>query len=478
MKKNILSFVCASLLLLLVNTGCSNNENKRQNNSTESQIQLSSQDNNQIPNQENSGQAKSKKLNYDFLILESDEVGFSEELAWFPYSEGEKKSSIQSKDVKYGCVNKDGKMLFAIEGASYCPTPFENGYSHVISGDGLKVSVINQEGRIISSYNRVAKTYDKNINAEKKQGDFSNCCVAFGFGYSVIQKKNADFNSASYTYEINDPNSNSVYSFTTEELEEIETTYLGQGVFLFKNYGMFFSKSGKWVNYTTDKQFPSDINMIHYETVYDDSDGENTLEVKYLNSEGEKVSTGKISREKYGWDVNVTPVKNNISIIYSTRSNNYTIFNVSDNTLSKLDDSTYIENIAEDSEFFVEKDEAVVTMKGKDKLNYVASFDSKWNNYMMPTAYDRTVSESCKRVILDKNNVYNFDGRKLFSLSEKWYLSGAMGGEVYGYNNDVLIVTKKKQDSKRVYAVLDLDGAELFDTETIETSNLRMIELT
>lgn len=466
MKKIIIIFISLIYLLAFISTSdCSMNKESTTNNSSQFRSESLKQD--------SSTSTSDKQYFFDFSGMNSEDVGFYDDVSWFRFLRETPGSTINSADFNYGCVDKNGKMLFEVSGVQK-PTFFENGYSHLLSNDGLKVTVINKKGEVLSSYNTISTTYDNNINAEIQKGDLSNCCISYGYGCSVVKKDNSTFKESNNEYIIYDANMNNLYSFSTDKNEEIEVSYLGQGVFVFKNKGMFFAKSKKWADYSTNKKFSCGINMIYYDTIYNTVDGNDTMEIQYLNSNGEIISTGTLSRKEYGWDSVSTPVVNNMSLIYDNHSGNYIIYNLEKGTFSKLTDKTYLNGITDDSQIFIDNGEIIITINGEDGKNYVISFDSEWNLYMIPTEYDKIIDESCGRVIIDMDKIYNLDGRKIFSLVEDLYIYNADFRTKY--NEDILIV-KKKDNNSKVYAALDLDGNEVFNTDNIDisTSNTLII---
>lgn len=394
---------------------------------------------------------------------------YSEGLMWIEY----KVTDTHEDNSRFGCVDKNGKLQFYIDNKEVCsvPTPFENGYSHIESKDSTVVSVLDKKGFICSSYNKLNIT---DIGSERStKGDTSNCCVAYGYGYSVVQKHYSGFSDNYYEYIVFDPNGKKLYSFTTEDDEEIKVTHLGQGVFCFKNKGTFFCQGKKWTEYQTSNEFPSNAEMVYYNTEYgEDDNGNDTLEILFLTPKGEKISTGKLSREEYGWDSQATNVFNNIAVIYNYEYDNVFSYNVKEKTFKKLNDDTYYNQMSEDTEFILSGECIVANMKGEDDGKYYAVFNKNMDILVTPVKYTSQIDVYDNRIIVDFDSVYDLYDNFIFSFSENECEADAW----CRLNDGVIFVPKENTNNdEKEYVLFDNNGKKVFESNEIDSLSAKEI---
>lgn len=442
MKKSVITLLLIAVITILSLNGCSPT-NPTENDGLVSQNYAQSTDN--------------KKILFDLSAL--SETKYSEGVVWLRYTENDKISSVESENnFKYGCVDKSGKMLFYTE-ASKQPMDFHNGYTHIETNDGTTVSVVDKNGKIHSSYNKLNVTdYG---NSKEIVGNETYYCVAYGYGFSVVQEQHSDFDASYYEYKVFDADAKKLFDLKIDE--ETEVKHLGQGVFVFKNQGMFFSKSRKWKEYEIYNEFDDEAEMIYYDTDYDDSD--DTARLKFLTAKGKLITSPKISRADSGLRQATSVYK----YICFVKGNDYYIYDLSQNIFNHLNETKYSDKISGDSTVFLEKNRLIITMHGEDDNLYAAVFDKKWNVIMKPIQCDN-ISESSERIIIDLDKVYDLDGNQLFTLSNNGYKY--LYGFPPSYSNDVLLVEKTNNaDESKIYAALDLNGKELYNTQNLAPSS-------
>ncbi len=412
-----------------------------------------------------------------------DIENFSEGLAWVQYGDSPK---------YWGCINREGKMLFQYScndiddtAALNVPTPFSNGYSYLKSKDGQKIYVINKNGDLCSNY-----AYDE--------------VVAHGDGYTVIQKHHSDYNTAYYLYTIYNFQGDVLDTYKTNNDSEIAVNYCGKGVFAFEddyetkefffdeyyyktNY--FFSESKTWVKteygnqdevYFYDNTALLEVNYVS---------GDYRAELIFMDTNGSITKVGV--KGDYGWNFQTSGVLDNVCLLYDCSSdnvNNMVIYDLDTKSFKQLTDQDILSKInveyLEKSTTAFNNNIIILKLVGKDNEDYIAAFDKEWSQILAPIKAESYSPTSSERFIVDDTEVYDTNCNIVYNINEKGYhltYTSYLSSPIYSDN--VLWVTEEENDisenkdffghsntEKSNFAALDKDGNLLFDS--IDTTNV------
>lgn len=425
----------------------------------------------------------------DYLYLTSN---YSDGVSWLKYCDASaKEKSKEGIHSKYGCIDKNGELLFYFDATIITgePSNFSNGYSYIESNSGEKLTVIDTTGNICSTYNLVSESYDGFTTT--KSGNLDNYCVAYGDGYEVVQTHESSFDNNAYTYTVYDANNNQVYQLSQKPQNEIAVKYWGHGVFSFKNTGFYYAYSNVWVDdeyAKPDGEFNWDMRFSDVE--YGDSfkDGDNwdyDVYLEYIDDLGNSISTKVLSRKKLGWNIISTNVYNNRCIIYGYpndgKISKMYIYNFEDDSIVQLTDERYLNQLSEDFKYYFMDNRIVLTMKGQDSKRYYCMFDFEWNVIAEPKEFSY-IDVSAKRIIRDFKEVYDENGSLLFEIDDN-YVHSITGAEysVFSpptFQDDVLVVQTALDDryngiflGSLGFAVYDLNGEILFNELSMSNAN-------
>lgn len=218
-RKGTLLILMFLMIFICVATGCAPDENAVDSNEVSSNG-ATSDERVDTPEPEHGFEAQ---------MVVTDVENFSSGLAWIHYGTG---NTIDDEHY-YGCIDKEGKVLFAyprdsineksefIKGAAYiAQTPY---YSYT-RAEGAEYYIINEQGEILAS--SVASDFDS--------------IVTYGGGYFVCYEDRSDFSGASSCYKVIDSTGAVVKEiiygkdeFSHSDYRNNNPTYAGDGIFMF-----------------------------------------------------------------------------------------------------------------------------------------------------------------------------------------------------------------------------------------------------
>ena len=446
------------LVCIVCLTGCSNGSlqnNTSKTSGRESNLNTSSANNN------GNTETKSSHKTYDPINTTNAGFNFSEDLAWVKYNDGQD---------YYGCIDNSGKMLFRCSAENLSnATIFENGYS------GLEKTDVNLEAK---TSNTTCTIIDKN---GKVYGTYSNV-TAYGYGYTVVETYTSGYNEAYYQYDIYSPSGEIVYTYNTETNEKASVGYHGEGVFCIRDNNekvVYFAKKEKeWECSGADLDdlyFNDGIAVI--ET------GEKAMAI--IKSDGEITAKGDRKNSRVYDNCLVYADLDGAKSVETYDLQKETVFQM---------ESEYAENlkVVDTSPGYMmhpapsyNKDGILFSFKGADGLNYCGLFDYELNCKLEPTkATDYIANQNGTFVIYNgSNTLYDKNGNKLYSFSEKGYNIVVNSSDKY-----VLVIGNKGQatldkDTLKIsgdatkynFAVLDEKGEVVFDS--IDTSSVKTIDI-
>lgn len=402
---------------------------------------------------------------------------FSEGLAWIKYGKS---------PIYMACIDKKGNLIFQYD-ADECnsPTKFSNGYSYFYGGArNTKIYVVNKNGDICSSYNRVyEEKYDRTTTT---YGDQSNYAVAYGNGYTVVQVHYSDFDSAHYEYDIYNPDGTILYTYKTEVDTAVSVRYCECGVFSFeadKTY-FYFTNSEKWIQYDYDKdiEFYNDLVLIDKSTILDSKGNIIEIDLSEIKNLYNKENISKI----YGNSViSFGQTKYDVEkdkIYYALTS-----YNISEKKMYYCKDNSIIDKI--DWENFkslnnFNNDCFAVPLVGADGIDYVAVLDYELNVLIEPIPYSSYEVHSNGICTIQNSGIisfYDINGNIVSSLTDKIRSFETTNPNTniveYKYEDDFFIFGNfnSSSDDKNNFAAFDKDGNLLFDT--IDITNVVTKEL-
>lgn len=380
---------------------------------------------------------------------------YNDGLAWVKYIDN-------GSNEYYGCIDETGKMLFRYKADNIgIVSDFENNYSYFKSNDKTTLYVVNKNGDMCSSYN-----------------DF----VAYGYGYTVVEKHHSDFDSEYYEYSIYDSEHNCVNTVKFDK--EINVKYCGEGVFDFDSK-LFFSQNEKMIDYNYDRS-SYDKNIKFYNGIaYVENDcleiRSSYITIKPTGEINELENIDGILNEK----LQSTNIYSNSLLIYEEDTPKLATYNVNTQSVTYLKDESVLQRLEThyDGSFnsldispLMNEKGIILRLVGDDGFGYVIISDYEFNFKTEPTKYDEC--KIYKNGICEIDSViYDMDGNQLFSLFDY--------EEVISDSNDVLMVCCKNSSistdkdyyddphdnlKKSNFVALSKDGKLLFDS--IDTLNV------
>lgn len=399
---------------------------------------------------------------------------YHDSLAWVKYGEN---------DQYWGCIDKDGKMLFQYscndleETDLFIPPAFENGYTYLKSTIGTQIFVINKSGDIVGSFDTPA---------------------AYGYGYTVVENHYSDFDSAYYEYLIYNPDGDKVETLKTADDSELAVNYCGDGVFSFKsssgiNNYLFFAKKDKLIDYnyicaSVDDSIKFNNGLaLTVNNSYDlkpsfviiDSDGK----ITEIDAKDEHAHY----REKYtmfGAKRENQLIYGNSIIYYDEDKPKLSSYNVTNDSFSDFKDEKTLEKLEThysgsfshvDISPSFNNDGFLISLVGADGLGYVTILDYSMSMQIEPIQGDSFEAYDNGTCSID-TTIYDMKGNKLYTLSDRGYEKVISDSDdilfVCGYQSDVSIDKDyfDNNGDKCNFAALDKNGNILFDK--IDISNV------
>lgn len=454
------------LVCIVCLTGCSNGSlqnNTSKTSGRESNLNTSSANNN------GNTETKSSHKTYDPINTTNAGFNFNEDLAWVKYTDGQD---------YYGCIDNSGKMLFRCSAENFSnATIFENGYS------GLEKTDVNLEAK---TSNTTCTIIDKN---GKVYGTYSNV-TAYGYGYTVVETYTSGYKEAYYQYDIYSPSGKIVYTYNTETNEKASVGYHGEGVFCIRDNNekvVYFAKKEKeW------KCNGADLDDLYFnDGIAVIETGEKTMAI--IKSDGEITEFEKSKITAKGDRKNSRVYDNCLVYADLDGAKSVETYDLQKETVFQME-SEYAENlkVVDTSPGYMmhpapsyNKDGILFSFKGADGLNYCGLFDYELNCKLEPTkATDYIANQNGTFVIYNgSNTLYDKNGNKLYSFSEKGYNIVVNSSDKY-----VLVIGNKGQatldkDTLKIsgdatkynFAVLDEKGEVVFDS--IDTSSVKTIDI-
>ena len=394
---------------------------------------------------------------------------FNEDLAWVKYTDGQD---------YYGCIDNNGKMLFRCSAENFSnATIFENGYS------GLEKTDVNLEAQ---TSNITCTIIDKN---GKVYGTYSNV-TAYGYGYTVVETYTSGYKEAYYQYDIYSPSGEIVYTYNTETNEKASVGYHGEAVFCIRDNNekvVYFAKKEKeW------KCNGADLDDLYFnDGIAVIETGEKTMAI--IKSDGEITEFEKSKITAKGDRKNSRVYDNCLVYADLDGAKSVETYDLQKETVFQME-SEYAENlkVVDTSPGYMmhpapsyNKDGILFSFKGADGLNYCGLFDYELKCKLEPTkATDYIANQNGTFVIYNgSNTLYDKNGNKLYSFSEKGYNIVVNSSDKY-----VLVIGNKGQatldkDTLKIsgdatkynFAVLDEKGEVVFDS--IDTSSVKTIDI-
>lgn len=448
MKRITCIFLCAFILICLL---CSCNTNSGKNT---------------ITNKENKQSSTTEKENSNISETETIENvnkidDFSEGLAWINYGD---------EPSYWGCINKQGEILFTFNKDEYVsPSEYNNGYSYIESAGGLQLHVIDKKGSICSSYDVKVEEYDGHFTTTITNGEEH--VVAYGYGYTVVQTHKADFDEAYYLYSIYDANGNVLDTYKTKNDEEISVNYCGKGIFYLdyddkRHY--FFAETKKWV----DTEYSGIDDVKFY-------DNYALLDIAYINEDayrGEFIFMdleGNIKKTKisdlYGWDYGVNSLYDDVCLFIDSNSTLCT-YDIKTNTFSKLTNENYLSKVDwERCDEIIYNDNAIIVpLIGEDNEDYLIVFDKEWNTVIEPFKATQFSKINDDRFIIDNKLIYDTDGNLICDVTTNNMLSVRTYYDGVTIANDTEDAYIFAYGSNQYFSFkfLDTNGKELFENIT------------
>lgn len=455
--------ICTILCLVIVGlVGCNNNE-KLNEVDKETEYNMS---------ESITEDQADQKLTLTNMRVQSE---YSDGCAWMWLSSDEY-SSLN------GIVNKEGKVIavFSTDNQRNYKghSEFEDGYATIIFD--TEVDILDTNGDIIST----------------QQLDEENKLVAYGAGYTVIEKHIHDFDYNSYEYIFYNPNGEEVTKYVPKDRESKEVIHMGGGVFCFdttteagdNTNDIYFSKTNKWIQKrigNARNDVPVTFGKSDKRVISCNEDGEGGI-LTIIDKDG-NVTEHRLS---------IKPENTDTIIAYSLVSNNYCLLVDGDSyfhgdSLSVLDlntgkqikmSDTYFNKVTQKvnwySEFkiYFDNDVFSVPLWGDDGEFYIGLFDVNCNLLFDPIRVDsyRDYSFSDGRLVVRQEDediieVYSIDGQKLYTVNEV--------GE-YGSGDDK---TQEYSDNIFLDITSDLVNIQIYDLDgnipytTLDTTDTKIL---
>lgn len=374
-----------------------------------------------------------------------------------------------------GAIDHEGKMLFRVEDFPMDFTDFSNGYAHLMGeyrdDDSIgEMSVIDTGGNITAHY-----LLDDNSRI-----------LSYGDGYVFMEKYDADFYSAGYTYTIFSPEGNVLQTIETEdEMSQLEyLRYIGKGVFSTIDHVFFSEKNmtkimptGFWYN---KSYFYEDKAVVGTAICQpNDENGGCSRQIVLMDTEGELEYVDLAP----GWEgfISTLALKDNLCFVGNEAGSNAAVYNFDDQSFKIIEQEFGSKIVYPKTPLLFEDGKIALKLEGSDGNYYVAVFDQDLNLLVEPIkASDFAFSED-RLIINDDVNekalVYDGNGNLLFSVSDKghdeiWpYSEGVASVNVPSNGNDSHLAKSNDVYGKwcafgpgaRYPGYLDKDGNLLFD---------------
>lgn len=371
---------------------------------------------------------------------------YSEGLAWIKY---------ENKNGDFwGCINKSGEVVFDLSADDIIKvTPFSNGYAYIEQNECYKT--IDNTGKTVATYNI----------------DDKNSVLAFGDGYVLSKKYQADFDSSEYTISVHNIDGSIIDSFSDDYINYDLYNYCGKGVFELSNsYDevRFFSiNSKKWIDYemdTTNCYYGRNVNFYDDKMLVGIIYTDDNYSFEYMDT------NGNFTSDKFGdwntdfgyiWKKEPGPINDGV-LAFNCGSDEYVglfSFDFSTGTMKKIPD-TYRDKVIDDDlhkPLMFEDGCISLLLRGSDDETYVGLFDSNWKAIMEPIKIsdDGYFPVSCERLVVKTTTetvVYDLSGQVVFTPSNNGYYN------ILPYADDVARVEGESQPT-----YLDKEGNLLFD---------------
>lgn len=418
-KNIVISLFSLSALLI---TGCTKNETENVQPDETIQVEEKTREETSVEEQ------IADEISSETVIPDSLGLGeYSEDRAWVSFqTEGD-------EEFKYGCIDKNGKMIFYISGADTADSTtvsYSNGYSYFKNGDTLYLLDLN--GNLVNEYQS-----SDNISIK-----------AYADGYVWTEEYTSGFDSAFYTYILFDPEGTILAKFEHSGTEPIaELYYYSCGVWGYDTQNLdgesiqrfYCSDADKWVESTIaannhEIYFYEDSAVIGIE--YEDPDETGyRARLCLLDTSGSLREVPISDDLGWNWD-NPNFVNEGYCVLEEYES--YLIsYNLSTGEFSKMENeySERVKGSALPEIRMFDNGRIAMTLTGNDEENYVALFDDSWNMIGEPLKYVKYNFSDGMLIVLDwilddsgngyqeYLSVYNSDGEKIFSPTENGYVS-------------------------------------------------------
>ena len=418
-KNIVISLFSLSALLI---TGCAKSETE--NIQPDETIQVEEK-----AREETSSEEQTTEESLGKIVI-SDSLGlykYSEDRAWVSFqTEGD-------EEFKYGCIDKEGKMIFYISGADSTDSEavsYSNGYSYFKNGDTLYLFDLN--GNVVNEY----------------QSSVDISIKAYADGYVWTEEYTSGFDSAFYTYILYDPEGTALTKFEHSGTESIdELYYYSRGVWGYDTQNsdgesiqrFYCSDTYKWVESTIaaknhDIYFYDDnaVIGIKYE---DPSETGYRARLCLLDTSGNLTEVPISGELGWNWD-NPNFINEGYCVLEEYEA--YLIsYQLSTGKFSKMENeySERVKGSALPEIRMFDNGRITMTLTGNDEENYVALFDNSWNIIGEPLKYVKYNFSDGMLIVLDwilddsgvayqeYLSVYNSDGEEIFSPTENGYVS-------------------------------------------------------
>lgn len=466
--KKIIVILC---LVSIGVTGCINQEEATENNAkTEYDISQNISEEEQV-----------QQLTLTDMSFDSE---YSDGYAWI-------KLSSEEYSRMDGMVNKEGEIVAAIPTQNHGTkeykghSEFDEGYAFLFFD--TEVGVIDTNGDIIST----------------QQLEEDNQLAAYGAGYIVIENHIHDFDYNTYEYVFYNPQGEEVTTYTPDDGESHEVSYMGGGVFSFGVYDgsytndIYFSATNKWVRHrisTAKDDDDSDFENSHHIT-FDKSD-RGIIYCNWPGGEGGVLTIADKNGNITEYNLSLTPCDTKMIRTCSIVRDNYCL--IVDGTqygqygsISVLDLNTGIQTelsetykvgqvwdeLGMGNRVYFEDDVFSIPLQGEDNETYIGFFDVNCNLISDPIRIDdyRQYSFSDGRLVAVEENddiaIYSIDGKEIYTVNgkDKTNLSDNIEKE---YSDDVFVDIESELGDIGVY---DQDGNILYTT--LDTVNTKILSI-
>lgn len=482
-KKSFLPLLC---LFILVFAGCGAKENPGEQAGEFISLPKPDEYYDDIPSTDES----------DKEVYSVHAGNFSSDRAWIEYSYQYAESDPSGAtswtyDNYFGCINKEGVVLFAYPAQSstdgnsesekgvYQVSEFHDGIAYMASRDGegkMIYWIIDENGNILTSF------------AESDFGKF----LLYSDGYFLFYEDQSNFSGASNCYKIVDFSGTIlkeiVYAkdeFTHAEALSNNLRYLGDGIFAFwlsskhgdsgstvDFYNVAEDISFTYTNLVTNQRFDIEFqdgaafvkrtdmsNIVLFtdgtcrELTYDS--GYNSIPNDCYAAEG-KVVLGTFHNDYGGYDQCLDVV------YYSIEDDAYYPLDVLKDNMYLYDTfDDYCDTFFGNFDYKIVNDRFLVHLLGEDGMSYVAMVDLNNKVVLEPVRCDRGTEISCGRLVIESEEnsytVYDTNGEVIVSGAER----------ISAYQDDVAKVGEAR--------FIDLQGNNLYDELDFSTCEIKTL---